>query len=65
MAICQICKVLGGRSVILSEIELDENGMCPKCKHTSTCFGCTSVCVSKCQFAYDPYNIDGDCLALK
>lgn len=32
-------------------------------KDTMTCNGCKGV--EKCPFAWDPYNTDGDCLAMK
>lgn len=32
-------------------------------KEDTTCWGCAIK--DKCQFAFDPYNTDGDCLADK
>jgi hypothetical protein len=45
----------------MSTDELDAMYAVPK--EDTTCFKCAES--GKCEFAYDPYNTDGDCLASK
>ena len=44
-------------------IKMQADGDDPPAKDRFTCNGCIDV--DKCEFAWDPYNTDGECLELK